>query len=48
MCGRYVLYDRLTNGNVMLLGHTISANFNVATTPLCLLCGVMLRHIDKN
>ncbi len=32
MCGRYVLYDRLTNGNVKLLGHTIPANFNVAPT----------------
>ncbi len=32
MCGRYVLYDRLTKGNVMLLGHSIPANYNVAPT----------------
>ncbi len=32
MCGRYVLYDRLTNGNLMLLGQSIPANYNVAPT----------------
>ncbi len=32
MCGRYVLYDRLTNGELMLLGQTIPPNFNVAPT----------------
>ncbi len=32
MCGRYVIYDQLTNGGVTLLGHDIPANFNVAPT----------------
>ncbi len=32
MCGRYVIYDQLTNGGVTLLGHDILANFNVAPT----------------
>lgn len=32
MCGRYVIYDQLTQGNLVLLGHDIPANFNVAPT----------------
>ena len=32
MCGRYVLYDQVTNGDLTLLGHTIPVNFNVAPT----------------
>ena len=32
MCGRYVVYVRLTKSNVMLLGHTIPVNYNVAPT----------------
>lgn len=32
MCGRYVIYDQLTKGSLMLLGHEIPANFNVAPT----------------
>ena len=32
MCGRYVVYDRLTNGDMLLLGQQIPANYNVAPT----------------
>ena len=32
MCGRYVVYDRLTKGDMLLLGQQIPANYNVAPT----------------
>ena len=32
MCGRYVIYDQLTQGSLTLLGHEIPVHFNVAPT----------------
>jgi putative SOS response-associated peptidase YedK len=32
MCGRYVIYDQLTKGSVVLFGQTIPVNYNVAPT----------------
>ena len=32
MCGRYVIYDQLTQGGLVLLGHDIPPHYNVAPT----------------